>query len=289
MSESFDNLHDVNTRKLAWNFKIAQRYNIILHEDISQVSSRGPWSGAEELTQGNASVKTIEDILNQTKEGPTWMIVTIVSINISKNDWFYKSCRKCSKKVNTPVGNRYKCGKCGHTHRYDALRFKVEVIVFDGTRSIMLLLWDKETIMLCGKHIEQVMEEKVSTQDDYPPTFNNIMDKRVLFKLNVKFGNISQYDPVYTVTRKNGCNNSIDILGRVVNLNTYYDMQPSLDSPHECISSLKCKTPAKRSNNRGKGGSSFVNEIEEEGHLSTNSFSRKSDKRSKIQIIEEDN
>ncbi|KAL4293179.1 hypothetical protein AHAS_Ahas18G0102200 [Arachis hypogaea] len=262
MSESFDNLHDVNTRKLAWNFKIAQRYNIILHEDISQVSSRGPWSGAEELTQGNASVKTIEDILNQTKEGPTWMIVTIVSINISKNDWFYKSCRKCSKKVNTPVGNRYKCGKCGHTHRYDALRFKVEVIVFDGTRSIMLLLWDKETIMLCGKHIEQVMEEKVSTQDDYPPTFNNIMDKRVLFKLNVKFGNISQYDPVYTVTR---------------------------DSPHECISSLKCKTPAKRSNNRGKGGSSFVNEIEEEGHLSTNSFSRKSDKRSKIQIIEEDN
>ncbi|XP_016185843.1 uncharacterized protein LOC107627526 [Arachis ipaensis] len=283
---------------------------------ISQVSSHGPWSGVEELTQ---------------EEGPTWMVGTIISINVSKNDWFYKSCRKCPKKVDTRVGNRYECGKCGHTHGCAALssKFKVEVMVFDGTcktwsnrcystGSIRLLLWDKETMMLCGKRGEQVMEENVSTEDDYPPTFDNMMDKRVFFKLNVKFSNISQYDPVYTVMRvcddediiekntpkevsttptinntisspESGCNNSIDMPSNVVNLNTDSDMQPSLDAPQEYISSLKCKTPAKRSNNGGKGGSPSVNEIEEERQLSTNRFSRKSGKRSNIQIIEEDN
>ncbi|KAL4394500.1 hypothetical protein AHAS_Ahas02G0158200 [Arachis hypogaea] len=117
------------------------------------------------------------------------------------------------------------------------------------------------------------MEKKVSTKDDYPPTFDNMMDKRVLFKLNVKSGNISQYDLVYIVMRvcddediiekntpkevsttptinntENGCSNSIDMSGNVVNLNTDSDMQPSLDTPQECISSLKCKTLAKESN-----------------------------------------
>ncbi|KAL4394499.1 hypothetical protein AHAS_Ahas02G0158100 [Arachis hypogaea] len=80
---------------------------------ISQVSSHGPGSGVEELTQGSVQ-----------------------------------------KKVNTRVGNRYECGKCSHTHRCVALRFKVEVMVFDGTRSIRLLLWDKETMMLYGKRAE---------------------------------------------------------------------------------------------------------------------------------------
>ncbi|XLR04822.1 hypothetical protein S83_071020, partial [Arachis hypogaea] len=49
-------------------------------------------------------------------EGLTWIAGTIVLINAGKDDWFYKSCRKCPKKVDTPIGNRYECEKCGHTH-----------------------------------------------------------------------------------------------------------------------------------------------------------------------------
>ncbi|XLT14004.1 hypothetical protein HN51_059694, partial [Arachis hypogaea] len=70
---------------------------------ISQVSSHGPRSGADEIRNGDA-------------EGLTWIAGTIVLINAGKDDWFYKSCRKCPKKVDTPIGNRYECEKCGHTH-----------------------------------------------------------------------------------------------------------------------------------------------------------------------------
>ncbi|RYR67266.1 hypothetical protein Ahy_A03g013581 [Arachis hypogaea] len=161
---------------------------------ISQVSSQGGWSGADEINQGAVLVKTIEQALNVKEEGPIWICASIVSLNVGKDDWFYKSCRKCPKKVDTPIGNRYECTKCGHTHGCASLRFKVQVLVHDGTGSITLLLWDKETTQLCGKRAEQVMENDVIGDDAYPPTFDNMMDRKVLFKINVKSANIKGFD-----------------------------------------------------------------------------------------------
>ncbi|KAL4358632.1 hypothetical protein AHAS_Ahas09G0306100 [Arachis hypogaea] len=89
---------------------------------ISQVTSHGPRSGADEIKNGDVVVKTIEEALSSSQEGPIWIAGTIVSINAGKDDWFYKSCRKCPKKVETPIGNRYECGKCGHTHASASLR-----------------------------------------------------------------------------------------------------------------------------------------------------------------------
>ncbi|XLT08500.1 hypothetical protein HN51_054293, partial [Arachis hypogaea] len=37
--------------------------------------------------------------------------------------------------------------------------------------------------------------------DEYSHTLDNIMDKKVLFKLNVKAANIKQYNVVYTVMK----------------------------------------------------------------------------------------
>lgn len=124
------------------------------------------------------------------QEGPLWIAGTVVAINSGKDDWFYKSCRKCPKKVETPIGNRYECGKCGHTHGSASLRFvfrfsicfgwtmllqvtklcnlsnrfKVEVMAYDGTGSITLLLWDRETVQLCGRQAEQIKDEEVHSK-----------------------------------------------------------------------------------------------------------------------------
>ncbi|RYR78377.1 hypothetical protein Ahy_A01g003158 [Arachis hypogaea] len=97
---------------------------------------------------------------NIFQEGTYWIIGTIVAINVGKNYWFYKSCRKCPKKVETPIGYRYECTKCGHTHESTSIRFKVKVIVYDGTGSISLLLWDRETTQLYRKRADQVREEE---------------------------------------------------------------------------------------------------------------------------------
>nr|XP_025702539.2 replication protein A 70 kDa DNA-binding subunit A-like [Arachis hypogaea] len=280
---------------------------------ISQVPSKTAWSGVEELKQGAVSVKTIEEVLIQHEEGPAWIAASIVAINVTKDDWFYKSCRKCPKKVETPIGNRYECGKCDHTHGSAALRFKVEVMVFDGTGSIRLLLWDKETSMLCGKRAEQIMEDDVIVGDEYPKTLDNMMEKRVLFKINIKEANINQFDHVYTVMKicddediidknlpkelstnlpsnvsEDGCNNYLEISENVANLKTDCDTESSMDVVEECISSLKYKTPSKNITNGLKNSPLSLNEDEEEGQLSTNRFSRKMGKRQKCVNLDAD-
>ncbi|RYR72515.1 hypothetical protein Ahy_A02g006746 [Arachis hypogaea] len=119
-------------------------------------------------------------------EGPIWILGTIVSINAKKDDWFYKSCK------------RYECDKCGHTHGTATLRYKLEVTVHDGTGSMSLLLWNRETTQLCGKSVDKIIYDNGVGEDNLQ-LLDNMMDKQVLFKLNVKSGNIKQYDPVYTV------------------------------------------------------------------------------------------
>ncbi|RYR59778.1 hypothetical protein Ahy_A05g025751 [Arachis hypogaea] len=141
---------------------------------ISQISSQSRWSTVDELTQGDIVVKTIEQVLN------------------------------CEKKVDTPIGDRYECDKCGHTHRSAALRFKVEVMVYNGTGSISLLLWDREMVQLCGKRAEQIRD-----------------------------------------TEEGGCSNSVHV-SRDVNLKNDCDPEYNFDAMEESISSLKYKTPLKR-------------------------------------------
>ncbi|QHN77234.1 uncharacterized protein DS421_19g650880 [Arachis hypogaea] len=235
-------------------------------------------------------------------EDPAWIAASIVAINVTKDDWFYKSCKKCPKKVETPIGNRYECGKCGHTHGSAALRFKVEVMVFYGTGSIRLLLWDKETSML----LKCFICLQVIVGDEYPKTLDNMMDKRVLFKINIKEANINQFDHVYMVMKicddediidknlpkelstnlpsnvsEDGCNNYLEILENVANLKTDCDTESSMDVVEECISSLKYNTPPKKITNGLKNSPLSLNEDEEEGQLSTNRFSRKMGKRQK--------
>ncbi|QHO12363.1 Replication protein A 70 kDa DNA-binding subunit A [Arachis hypogaea] len=289
---------------------------------ISQVSSPAAWSANDEFNRGSVSVKTIKDALNSVEvlcfsyfNGTFSKTVETIYFSVKrKNDWFYKACRRCPKKVETPIGDRYECGKCGHTHGAAAIRYKVEVMVYDGSGSINLLLWDRETTQLCGKQVDKIVLEDAVGDDDYPPSLNNMMDKKVLFKINVKSSNIKQYDPVYTVMKicddediilKNlptimpsnqsahvheaDCSNSIDVSSNDVAIISDNDPELTLDSMEECISSLKFKTSAKRAVGGSKPGLINVNNLEDEGHLSTNKFNRKGAKKLRSQLNDGNN
>ncbi|XP_020979807.1 uncharacterized protein LOC110272217 [Arachis ipaensis] len=271
---------------------------------ISQVTLHGLRSSADEIKNGDVVVKTIEEALSSSQEGPIWIAGTIVSINVGKDDWFYKSCRKCPKKVETPIGNRYECGKCGHTHASASLRFKVEVLVYDGTGSIMLLMWDREMAQLCGRQAEQIKDEESSDGEGYPPTLDSMMDRRLLFKINVKASNIKQYDHVYTVMKicddedivemnhpkpvqnnasanliETGCSDSIGISAVVVNMHNDTESMVSLDGVEDSVTSLKSKTPAKRAPVGLKQSVHINIDTKDELGFSTNKFSRKAGKR----------
>ncbi|KAL4344050.1 hypothetical protein AHAS_Ahas11G0139600 [Arachis hypogaea] len=244
-----------------------------LHIDDQLADVVGVPKQVDKLKRGDVVVKSIEDVLLSMEEGPTWIVGSIVSINAGNSDWFYKAYRKCPKKVETPIGNRYKCSKCSHTHRTTAIRFKVEVMVYDGTGSMTLLLWDREITQLCGKAADNIMEKEESGGDEYLATFDAMMDRKLLFKINVKTSNIKQYD------QENGCSNSIDTSANVVNLNTDTDPQLSMDLVEEYVDSIKSKTLAKRTPGCLKSAPLILNDIDEEGQFSNNKVSKKGDKR----------
>ncbi|QHO45371.1 Replication protein A 70 kDa DNA-binding subunit B [Arachis hypogaea] len=251
---------------------------------ISQVNTNNSHSGADELKRGDVTVNTIEEALNSTQEGPLWIAGTIVAINSGKDDWFYKSCKKCPKKVETPIGNRYECGKCGHTHGSASLRFKVEVMAYDGTGSITLLLWDRETVQLCGRQAEQIKDEEELYAEGYPAALESLLERKLLFKVNVKSSNIKLYDQVYTVMKDTGCSNSVDLSAAMVDINNLSDSQYSVDVVEDSVTSLKCKTPAKTATMVLKQQIPINIENEEELGFSTNKLTRNRGKRQKMQL-----
>ncbi|KAL4390560.1 hypothetical protein AHAS_Ahas03G0157300 [Arachis hypogaea] len=209
---------------------------------ISQMSSQSGWFGVEEITNGSALVKTIEEALS-SKE-------------------YYKAYRRCPKKVETPVGNRYECDKCGHTHGIASIRYKVEVMInvkvanisgYDQVFTVMKICDDEEVV-----------------DKNLPKNFD---------------GNSSMN------MTENGCNNSLDMFGNITDLNTDTDpdAQYTMDVREDSITSLKSKTPAKRVTNGFRSGSSSVIQNEDEGQLSTNKFSRKDAEKQKSIMIDGEN
>ncbi|RYR31566.1 hypothetical protein Ahy_B01g056386 [Arachis hypogaea] len=108
---------------------------------ISQVSTQRAWSAADELKQGSVGMKTIEEVLNAVEIAACWIAATIISINAGKNDWLYKRVKLIKYELDD--------------------RYKIEVIVYDGTSSMTLLLWNREAIQLCRKKADQIKEKKL--------------------------------------------------------------------------------------------------------------------------------
>ncbi|XP_052116526.1 uncharacterized protein LOC127746653 [Arachis duranensis] len=177
---------------------------------ISHQSTQSSWVGTDELNNGTAIVKTIEEVLKSVEEGPTWIAGTIVSINVGKDDW-------------------YECAKCGHTHGCAALRYKVED----------------------------------AKEDEYPKSLDNMMDIMVLFKINVKSGNIKHYDKIYTVMKV--CDDEETVAKNKPKQMEVSTSMNITDSMEEYVESLKYNTPAKRIADSLKYGST----VDEECQLST--------------------
>ncbi|XP_057740703.1 uncharacterized protein LOC130957884 [Arachis stenosperma] len=184
-----------------------------------------------------------------------------------------------SKEVETPIGDRYECGKCGHTHESASLRFKVEVMVYDGTGSILLFMKDRETIQLCGRQADQIKDEECTDGKGYPPTLDCMMDRRLLFKVNVKASNIRHYD------QETDYSDSLDVFAAAVNLHNDTEFMLSVDGLEDNVTSLKSKTPAKRAL-IGLKHKLAINLDKEDVGFSTNKFSQKEGKRQKMQSHE---
>ncbi|KAL2531128.1 Replication protein A 70 kDa DNA-binding subunit [Abeliophyllum distichum] len=128
-------------------------------------------------------------------------------------------------------------------------RFKLRVRVIDGTGSASFLLWDRECFQLLGKTASELRDNLDEAK--------TLVERKILFKVQIKSQNINEHDDLYTVMRLTDKNDLISKYGsRYSNENQESDVQSRLeqndivelkDSMSDSEGSTLNKTPTKRS------------------------------------------
>ncbi|RYR13465.1 hypothetical protein Ahy_B04g070450 isoform A [Arachis hypogaea] len=168
---------------------------------ISQLEAQPQYSVTDEINASIVPVRTIEEVLNMTEETSCWIVGTIISLEVGKDDWSYMSCKTCLKKV-VQSKDRYWYDNCRRVDFKVMLRYRLQVIVTDGSGCLNLLVWNKKAEQMIEKAAEKVNElSKCEKGESYPKYLENMIDKRLLFKLNITYKNINAMEGVYIVTK----------------------------------------------------------------------------------------
>ncbi|XLU62538.1 hypothetical protein S245_021747 [Arachis hypogaea] len=159
------------------------------------------YSVADEINAGIVPIRTIEEVLNMTQ-----IVGNIVSLKVGKDDWSYTSCKTCPKKV-LESKDRYWCDHCRRVGFKATLsdvlvrccsRYRLQVIVTDGTDCMKLFLLNKEAGQMVGKAAEKIKELCVSLIHGSLKYFAPVM---FLFKLNITYMNINVVEGVYSILK----------------------------------------------------------------------------------------
>ncbi|MED6215827.1 hypothetical protein PIB30_001968 [Stylosanthes scabra] len=270
---------------------------------ITPMDSQSAVSGAQELKSGNVEVNTAEEVYNAQEVADRWIFGKIVAVNSGKTDWCYKACIKCPKKFETKTGDLYSCKRCKITFENPKDRYKVEVVAFDGTTCITLLLWDRECKYLVGMEAADLLQLVDENLEEHPTQLDNLLEKKLLFKLSVKSSNIDGGDLVYPVSKicddddmvqkyqpiefdTDPCvgspdvkaSNTMDGSGPVVSLGSDHDTQLYVGTGEASVTSIKTKTFSKMTRTSLKPCIQGKDE-KDKGQTSTNRFCKKGEKK----------
>ncbi|RYQ95721.1 hypothetical protein Ahy_B08g091068 [Arachis hypogaea] len=164
------NLTEINEFKQRLNMDI-----ISPSQCITQLQTQPQYSATDEINAGIVPLKTIEEVLNMQQT--------------------------CPKKV-VESKDRYWCDHCRRVGFKAMLRYRLQIIVTDGTGCLKLIVWNKEAEQMVGKPADKVNEIcMLEKTNSYPKYLDNVIDKRFLFKLNITYKNINAIEGVYSVTK----------------------------------------------------------------------------------------
>ncbi|KAL3627950.1 hypothetical protein CASFOL_028052 [Castilleja foliolosa] len=148
----------------------------------------------------HANVSTIAKLAGLKDGTLCWIDCTIFEIQ-TKADWFYRSCKRCFKKMPRDEKNR-KCFICGEINFTDIYRYKIIVSVADSSGCASLLMWDSQCTTLIGKPAREMKQLKENASRTIPFEIeDSLMDKRVLFEIKCPAIKCNSDLPQYKVER----------------------------------------------------------------------------------------
>ncbi|XP_020982381.2 replication protein A 70 kDa DNA-binding subunit B-like [Arachis duranensis] len=212
---------------------------------INHIETQHQYSVSDELSGGSFPINTIEEVLNMTYEVSTWVLAAIVSVDVGTRDWYYASCKNCPRKVVENKG-RYYCEHCRKVGFNAPLRYRLNVVVTDGTGCINIMLWNQEAKIILEKSandIRDLMKNLTSVDQAYNAV--KISDDEALIDLysshgsSIDIGGVEQ--GLSNVVSTTG-NNDLDLDGNgaaIVSLSKDSGIESifesGLDTPGKCV------------------------------------------------------
>ncbi|CAA0806626.1 Unknown protein [Striga hermonthica] len=180
MPPLFSLINDVNPSKMTWALKlrVVRLYGV-------------PTYGS------NSELWTQECVFHDAVVGSYWVYGKIASVETNGN-WWYISCNKCPKKL-TPAGGKFYCEKCDVLDSNGKIRYKIQIRVVDHTGNAAFLMWDKESTELLGKTAPELKAN--NDEGVIPDEIDNLIDMKVLFKVQIRSAQLGVSNGVYTVIK----------------------------------------------------------------------------------------
>ncbi|XLT34871.1 hypothetical protein HN873_066163 [Arachis hypogaea] len=152
---------------------------------LSVVSGKPAYLDEDEVLY-SIGRKTIKELRAAADVGFYVVRATVLDVEPVPS-WWYKSC-VCSVKAEANA-DEYFCDGCNKNVNNVVDRYKLNLLVFDGTGTTNFVVFDKEVAALfgrtCTEMVKELNEKGKASKD--PTGFNEFfLDKEFLFKVEVK-------------------------------------------------------------------------------------------------------
>ncbi|KAJ1392343.1 hypothetical protein SESBI_35888 [Sesbania bispinosa] len=196
----------MNATKIWWNpdipLAVDFKNSLAVHEIETDVEVRvitprpRPVSASDEFLKLYPK-KRVGELYELTEEGSFIIIGNIMEV-VHDGDWWYMAC-SCMRAVKYGHGMPF-CDEC-KTIVYDLTpRYKIKVMVSDGSDSAHLLMWDNECYSLITRSCRDLLAiSKGKPSKQYPNEILALVGKEVLFKVEVKHDDSDNLDDSFKV------------------------------------------------------------------------------------------
>ncbi|KAK1376256.1 DUF223 domain-containing protein [Heracleum sosnowskyi] len=166
---------------------------------------------------------TVDAITKLSKECIDAKVFTHVTFKYvdDRGKWFYNTCTTCDHPTEFIEG-LHVCKHCPRTVPHPEKRYTLNVVAYDATGTMDIILGDREVRTLIGKRARDIINEQ-NKKEHFPPCLKLIGKKDYTVQLRIKEVNVVHHYQLYLAT--NICNGFVQPGDQIIQ--TSCDIQPS--------------------------------------------------------------
>ncbi|KAI5418922.1 hypothetical protein KIW84_043229 [Lathyrus oleraceus] len=139
----------------------------IQEKPTQSAKSLSNWSGGSQYSPverfvHNAKRMSLSQFCKIKHETLCVTVATTLKFAVSKYEWFYYGCTRCSSKAPNPE-KAYECS-CGQKVEQPIPRYKIEIYVNNGESKYRFVFWDSECAAILGMTAEFMHNSMVENQ-----------------------------------------------------------------------------------------------------------------------------